>query len=273
MTAFLRSLFLPLSWKNVTLLRLGITAFALFAYWPRGLHLGFVPWFQDEATLPLLERVYAAVFIQPWYWAICMGALILFGLGLLPRWLTWLPLPLLLPLGFLNSGVQSRFVLIMVLLCLALWPSFPFWKARGRDQAGIPGPPRWPVVLITWQLSLVYLANAVAKLVNPEYLSGDVLEGLSQYHGKFNIVIDHGIAYLPFLAIPAWLAALASIATEAGIGLGVWVQRPLHRVIIWVFAAAFHLFLMEVMSIFMLNIACLVVMALVFLLDRPATAE
>lgn len=264
-----QSWFEPLSVRNVALMRLGFVALCIFAYWPRGLQYNGIPLVHNAWTAGFLEHAYTAIFTTGWYHAIALLTLLPFGLGLLPRRWTWLPLLLLLPLGFLSAGVQSRTLLIMALATVALWPTVPLWESKCRDLAGARGLSRWPMFLITWQLSLVYLANAVAKLANPEYRSGDVLEGFSQYHPKFNLLIEHGIAYLPYITMSAWQAALGSIVAEAAIGLGVWVRHPLARLILWSFAAIFHLLLLEVMSIFMLNIVCLAIMALVFLTDQP----
>jgi hypothetical protein len=81
-------------------------------------------------------------------------------------WWNWLPL----------SGAQA--LLHDLIFCVmfadsgAVW-SFDAWRRTGRRGATPPAlQPIWPLRLVQYQLSLLYLSTALWKLANPEWRSG-----------------------------------------------------------------------------------------------------
>ena len=73
----------------------------------------------------------------------------------------------LLPLIPVESVTKSRQLIAFAIGACALLP--------GR---GAPAGPIWPIRLVQLQLSVLYAVNALAKLT-PEYMSGEVLTGIS----------------------------------------------------------------------------------------------
>jgi hypothetical protein len=174
--------------------------------------------------------------VDPAHWSAAVAALALFGAGWRPRVTGFLALGLLLPLAFLDRGQQSRHVVLWTLLATSLWSG--------------PGP-IWPLRLLQLQLSVVYGTNAVAKSTW-HYLSGEALVGLSV---RPNFVEDFSDGYWnvgPF-AVPVIAAAIASTLMEYFLAGAFWVPR-----LRWIAAGAgvaFHLLLMTIVRIFMLDLA------------------
>ena len=265
-------MFLPLNPRHLAWFRLGFLGLSVVAWRSSGRV------FDPNAAgilAPWLESFYPDLFLTPMYLGAALVVLAAACMGVASRCLGLVSVALLLPLAFLDEGVQSRQVLLTVLVCLSLLPGVPVWRVFRHPISGVveqPGPPQWPLLLIRWQLSLVYLANAVAKAANPEYMGGDVLQGLAESHPDFHLHVEAGLAHFLFLVVPAWLAAALPVVFEAAIGLGVWARRPGWKLAVWLGTVAFHLVLMGVRTIFMLNIVCVVLMALVFLWGEPVRA-
>lgn len=220
----------------------------------------FVPWcFASERMRPVLpavaralEPLYPALFLAPGWWAAILAACALLGLGVRPRASGALLAVLLLPLCFLSEGVQSRHVALAALAAFCFVRSdarlAPLARGPRRDDAG----PIWPIRLIQIQLCLLYGVNAIAK-VHPAYLSGEVLTGFSITRSNFRVELADGFLHLGALALPTWLLALATIATEAWLAVGWWLPRMR-----WPTAAlglGFHAVLRLVVAIHMLGVA------------------
>lgn len=170
------------------------------------------------------------------HWTVAVGALALFGAGWRPRLTGLLALGLLVPLAFLDRGQVSRHVVLWTLLATSLW------SGTG---------PIWPLRLLQLQLSVVYGVNALAKSTW-HYLSGAALVGLS---ARPNFVEDFSDGYwnVGSFAVPVMAAAIASALMEYFLAGAFWVPR-----LRWVAAGAgvaFHLVLMTIVHIFMLDLA------------------
>ncbi|WP_353808497.1 HTTM domain-containing protein [Agromyces sp. SYSU T00194] len=117
-----------------------------------------------------------------------------------------------------DQQAYSNHALLLVLLAALLAPSGAHRafsvRRRGRPPAQVP---YWPAFLIRALLSSVYLWTAIAK-VNRDYLAGDVFANFG------NGLMDALTPVLPVLAI-------ASIATELFLGIGLWV-RPLFPLVL-----------------------------------------
>jgi hypothetical protein len=142
---------------------------------------------------------------------------------------------------------HNRTFLAILLGGLALVPSgsvlsFDAWWRRVRARPALRSvAPVWPVVLLRTQVSLVYLASGISKLVDPSWHSGLVLwDRVVRY--------QHVLDPTP---MPAWgidlltwrplylVVAPAAILIEIGLGLGLWFERT-RLAAVWI-AIAFHL--------------------------------
>jgi hypothetical protein len=174
--------------------------------------------------------------VEPAHWTAAIGALALFGAGWRPRLSGLLALGLVFPLAFLDRGQTSRHVLLCALLATSLWSG--------------PGP-IWPLRLLQIQLSVVYGVNAVAKSTW-HYLSGDALVGMSS-RSNFLADFSDGYWHVGGVAVPVMAAAIASALVEYFLAAAFWFPG-----LRWVAAAVgvtFHLVLMTIVRIFMLDLA------------------
>jgi hypothetical protein len=194
---------------------------------------------------------------HPAHWALAIGALTLFGAGWRPRLSGLLAIGVLLPLGFLDRGQASRHLLLCALLATSLWNG--------------PGP-IWPLRLLQIQLSVVYGVNAVAKSTW-HYLSGEALMGMSTLP-NFLADFSDGYWHAGGIAVPVMVAAMLSTLVEYFLALAFWFPR-----LRWLAAAvgvAFHLLLVTIVRIFMLDLATMF-LYLAFLLpfadERPVAAS
>ncbi len=140
---------------------------------------------------------------------------------------------------------HNRAFLLVVLVALALMPvgeRLSLDAALGRVQAEQPGwGPQWPLLLLRLQVAIVYLASGVSKLLDPDWLSGVVLQ--LRVDADSARAITAGIpSYIVDAAASAgfqWWFAKMVIATEIVIGIGLLVRR-MRWGAVWV-AIAFHL--------------------------------
>jgi uncharacterized membrane protein YphA (DoxX/SURF4 family) len=136
--------------------------------------------------------------------------------------------------------------LAIVLGGVALLPtgrvlSLDAWLRRRRGRPALPDVvPLWPVWLLRSQLSLVYLASGMSKLVDPDWVGGLVLWDRMVRHQH---VLDP--TPLPAWAIDVltsrWLYFVLGpliVGTELFIGLGLWFART-RLAAIWM-AILFH---------------------------------
>jgi hypothetical protein len=259
-----RFLFAPVNPTHATVFRIALALGLPVLFWFNGLDL-----FPTKHNIPWLPELYKHVFTTKPYRLFTFGVLILFGVGWQPRATGWLLVVLLLP-WFLTYGRLSQQILLFTLLAFSFIRSdaqLSLYRGFHRNQPASAGP-MWPIRLIQLQLSVTYGANALAK-TTPEYLSGDVLEGMSRMLPNFLVDLSDGYLHAGPLIIPVALAAVASAVTEYYLAIGFWFRRLL--VITAVVGVSFHLILKMIVKIGMFDWACMF-LYLAFLLpfDRPA---
>ena len=235
-----RFLFSPACPTQVARFRMLLAVFLAYVYWPRGFSAVRVP-----DILLLFQDLFLS---SPWRMAIFAG-IILFGLGWQPRLVGTVLVCLLVPHCFLEQGRQSRPVIVFVTLCTALLPGEPVWRRHNKKSMNAPSGPIWPIRLIQGQLSVLYGINALVK-TTPEYLSGDVLVGLSTKPNFLVDLTDGALALGPF-SIPVSVLAIGTVATEYWLSVGLWF--PKCRRVTASIGLGFHVSLLFVINIFMLG--------------------
>lgn len=259
-----RFLFAPVNPTHATVFRIALALGLPVFFWFNGLDL-----FPTKHNIPWLPELYKYVFTTTPYRLLTFGVLILFGAGWRPRATGWLLVALLLP-WFLTYGRPRQHILLFTLLAFSFIRSdaqLSLHRAFQRNRPASVGP-MWPIRLIQLQLSVTYGVNALAK-TTPEYLSGDVLVGMSRMLPNFLVDLSDGYLHAGPLIIPVALAAVASTVTEYYLAIGFWFRRL--RVITAVAGVLFHLILKIIIRIGMFDWACMF-LYLAFLLpfDRPA---
>jgi hypothetical protein len=164
-------------------------------------------------------------------------------------------------------------VLLLALLAFSFLrspASLSLPSVRGRGHEGSAGP-RWPIRLIQLQLSVLYGVNAVAK-THPDYLTGATLIAMSEVLPNFVPDLSGGVLHVAGLAVPVWLAAVATVATEYVLALGFWFPRL--RVATALLGLVFHVALTRVVHIEYLGVVSVFLYA-AFLLpfDRPGATR
>jgi hypothetical protein len=254
-----RWLFAPTDARMVALLRILLAGILAWAFWSSGLELNW-PWPRFRG----LEGMYERVFLTRGYAMSVLALLALFAAGVRPRVTGLMLVAMLLPLAFLSRGQQSRQVLIFALLAFVMLRSDAAMSVRtwiGGATHSSAGP-MWPIRLMQVQLSLVYLVNAIAKS-SPAYLSGEVLVGMARMRPNIAVDLSDGYLHLGPIMMPVALAAVGSAIVEYYLAIGFWIPRL--RFVTAAVGVGFHLLLMWMMDIFMLDIACMF-LYLVFLL-------
>jgi hypothetical protein len=140
---------------------------------------------------------------------------------------------------------HNRTFLAILLGGLALVPagrvlSVDAWwrRVRGRTELA-PIAPTWPLLLLRTQVSLVYLASGISKLVDPDWLSGLVLwDRVVRYQHVLDPLPAWGVDVLTSRSL-YWLVAPAAILIELSLGVGLWFART-RLAAVWL-AIAFHL--------------------------------
>lgn len=243
-----RFLFAPADARAVAAMRILLAGMIAWAFWSPGLRPAW-----PVTAIAGVERWYASVFLTPWYGVIITLLAAAFGLGLRPRVAGIALIALLVPLASLNRGQQSRQVLLLALLAFSMLRADARWSVRtllGRAQPEPSAGPMWPIRLIQIQLSLVYAINALVKST-PQYLSGEVLIGMSRMRPNFLVDLSDGRVHVGPIAAPVALAAVASVVVEAYLAIGFWFPR-----LRWptaVIGVIFHLGLQQIVRIFMLD--------------------
>lgn len=115
--------------------------------------------------------------------------------------------------GLLVTGDYKNHLYLLTILMglVALLETQRHYSFQRRGDGPVPA---WPLVLMQFQVSVVYGFAAIAKL-NPEFLSGDVLAGY----------FDGALlpAPIPDAVVPG--LALLAIAVEGYIAAAVWLPR------------------------------------------------
>lgn len=140
---------------------------------------------------------------------------------------------------------NNRAFLAILLGGLALVPagrvlSVDAWwrRVRGRTELASPAP-TWPLLLLRTQVSLVYLASGISKLVDPDWRSGLVLwDRVVRYQHLLDPLPAWGVDVLTTRSL-YWLVAPAAILIELSLGVGLWFART-RLAALWL-AILFHL--------------------------------
>ncbi len=260
-----RFIFAPVNPTYAGVFRILLTLMLAAVFWPRrglsleGYNIPGLLYFFEHLSFP--------------YWFFILVLLILFGTGLMPRLLGVILVVLLLPLSFQTGLHASCQLLLFTLLFFSLLRSNAgpsLWTGKAESHPVSVGP-MWPIRLIQLQLSVMYGVNAVAK-TTPEYLSGQVLMGMSKMLPNFVINLSDGYLHLGPLAIPVTLLAIASVMTEYILAIGFWFPR--FRIATAVFGVFFHIGLKFIIRVGMLDWTS-IFLYLAFLLpfDRPLISE
>jgi uncharacterized membrane protein YphA (DoxX/SURF4 family) len=163
---------------------------------------------------------------------------------------------------------HNRTFLMILLFGLALLPtgrvlSVDAWwrRVRGRpaltDEALL-----WPLYLLRTQVSLVYLASGISKLVDPDWLGGIVLWDRVvryQHHLEPTPLPDWGIDFLTWRPLYL-LVAPAAIAIELFVGLGLWSPRT-RLAALWL-GVVFHLSIEVSASVEVFSLAAIAALAI-----------
>ncbi|MBC8008698.1 MAG: hypothetical protein H7067_01215 [Burkholderiales bacterium] len=238
-------LFDPADSRAGTWLRTILGGLLVYAYWPLGRSHRYEGALGDG---PVWEALYADVFLTPGYRWLMLAGIVVFALGWRTRRVGLVLAVLLLPYCFLQSGQQSRQLWVVCVTCVSLLPSRSLF---GGHTDAEPSGPVWPLRLLQLQLTAVYTVNALYKST-PAFLSGDVLAALS-VRPNFLINMSDGYLHACGLAVPAWWLAVATVAVEYWLAVGLWWRRTLMFTV--VLGVVFHVGLKFVMRIHMLDIS------------------
>jgi uncharacterized membrane protein YphA (DoxX/SURF4 family) len=188
---------------------------------PNVVPMPYLPW------LPRMPHAWVSWFTIVW----CVSALCV-AIGFLTR-LSGTVLTLVIAYALLvdhqtYSNHLYLYALMAFLLTLAdsgAAFSYDAWRAKRQDTIR-----RWPVLLICWMVSIVYI-YAVACKINPEYLAGNVLK---------SFVVADGLALVPLAWQTSFLLVLsyATLITELFLAIALWFRR--WRVAALVLGVLFH---------------------------------
>jgi hypothetical protein len=208
-------------------------------------------------------RIYRDTFYEPyaaWYpelprsvyvallWVGAAAALAM-TIGLCTRLATIITLGVMTYNLFLSTTNMhnNRAYLVIVLAALAVVPcgrelSADAWLRRRRGLPPLdPTAPAWPLLLLRFEASTVYVASGLSKLLDPDWFGGTVTW----------LRMVHVQGQLSASVLPKWMvdllldrsfhvaAAKVIILTELFIGIGLWSRRT-REAAVWV-AVCFHL--------------------------------
>jgi hypothetical protein len=243
-------------------------------------------------------RIYRDTFYEPyaaWYpelprtayaallWTGAVAA-VMTSLGLLTRLATATMFGVVTYNLFLSTTHfhSNRAFLVIVLLALAVAPcgrelSVDAWLRSRRGLPALePRAPGWPLWLLRFEVSVVYGASALSKLVDPDWFGGTVT-----WHRVVQ-VSDR----LTDSALPAWattllmdrsfhtFAAKVIVLTELFLAVGLW-WRATRYAAVWV-AVCFHLAIEVTASVqvfSLLAVAALVIWAVPSTRDRVLAVD
>jgi Vitamin K-dependent gamma-carboxylase len=133
---------------------------------------------------------------------------------------------------------NNRYELLLLTLLVAMTPCDRSFLVIGKAQPGVA--PRWAARLVGAQLSVVYLASSLGKLLDADWRSGVVL--LPRFATARPFVEQHLFPGLMALVTAPWFshaASLGAIASELFLALGPWLPRT--RVLALWLGVMFHL--------------------------------
>lgn len=163
---------------------------------------------------------------------------------------------------------HNRTFLAIVLGGLALLPvgrqlSLDAWWRRARGRAGATDTaPLWPLMLLRTQVSLVYLASGVSKLVDPDWFGGLVLWDRvvrNQHHLEPTPLPGWSIDLLTWRPL-FYVVAPVVVLSEVLVGLGLWWARG-RLAALWV-ALVFHLSIEVSASVEVFSLAAIAALAI-----------
>lgn len=141
---------------------------------------------------------------------------------------------------------HNRMFIGVLLVGLALVPagkavSLDALRLKRRGRRNVPEGPRWPLMVLRFQVAAVYTASGVSKLLDPDWFGGIVTR----------LRVERAASTTAASGVPAWIVDLAAtsefhavfakivVLTEIFIGIGLLVPR-VRTAAIWV-AILFHL--------------------------------
>ncbi|NIP30472.1 MAG: hypothetical protein GTO02_10895, partial [Candidatus Dadabacteria bacterium] len=235
---------------------LGIAIFIIF--YERELN----PYLIDLFDANYLEFFYNKVILSDVYYVVLGVLLFVFIAGFKCR-LTGIVLSLMLfPLIFMETMHVSRQLILFSLFSVSLFPSASHINLFKLNNEHIVSAPIWPIRLIQIHLSFLYLTNAISK-TTIGYLSGDVLQYMSEILSNFLVDLSSGYLNIYNLSIPVFIFAIGTVVTEYFLAFGFWFRKT--RKIAIVVGLLFHFSLKFVVKIAFLGFAT-VFLYLVFII-------
>lgn len=163
---------------------------------------------------------------------------------------------------------HNRTFLAILLFGLALLPTGrvlsvdAWWRRARRRPAPADEALLWPLYLLRTQVSLVYLASGISKLVDPDWLGGIVLwDRVVRYRHHLDPTPLPGWAVDLLTWRPLYLlVAPAAVAIELFVGLGLWSSRT-RLAALWL-AVVFHLSIEISASVEVFSLAALAALAI-----------
>ena len=204
---------------------------------PTVVKIPFLSW------LPVLPSSALRIFIALW-----LIAALLFAFG----WKTRLSGAVLsLETGYallMDQQTYSNhlYLLFLVTLLLTIADSGAAWSLDARRLATRTDVAAWPILLLKFQITIVYVFSALAK-ITPAYLAGEILRQSLKQGGWLTVPMSWRSS--------TTLSALAvmSIAAELFIALGLWSRRL--RVFAILAGIGFHVLILALLDSSRLSLA------------------
>ena len=160
---------------------------------------------------------------------------------------------------------HNRYFLVLSLVLLCFSPcSRTFSIVRARDS---PVGPLWASFLIRAQLSLIYLASAISKTLDPDWSSGRVLYDRGVLETWDHIAPLWLHEALPRTLLVQWMT-VAALGQEFFLGIFLWIPRT-RRLAMWV-GIVFHTYIELRHSVLTFSY---LVLAAYFLFVRPTVQD
>lgn len=245
-------LFNPVNRKFLSIFRILVGIALLIVFYERNLE----PTLIYSIDFFDVEYFYKEIFTSSFYYLILASLLILFTIGWKCRITGLLLSFLLFPLIFMHTMHVSRQLILFALFCVSLYPSsfhLSLFKLNNSSQK-VDDFPIWPIRLLQFQLSFLYLINAYSKTTYG-YLNGEVLKVYSETLTNFLVDLSTGYLEIYSVLIPVSILAIGTVITEYFLAVGFWFKKI--RNLTAVIGIIFHLSLMFVVKIEFLGFATL----------------
>jgi hypothetical protein len=193
---------------------------------PMIVKMPYVAWF------PRIPAQALPIFVGVW-----LSAALAFTLGLRARLSGAILTAAMAYALFFDQQLYSNhlYLITIVLLLLTIADSGACFSLDARRSGGRERIRQWPIVLLKWQVSIVYFYAAILK-VNPQYLSGATMRGFWPL-GELTALPG---GWSPALLLQA--LAVLSILTELFLAAALWLPRV--RWLALVVGIGFHLTIM-----------------------------